>query len=65
MRHTSHTLYLPHISYLDRELVREDELARVELVEQQHLDALRPLARQRPAPQGARQVGQLLGQGQR
>ena len=54
----------PSTTHLLRELVRKYELARVELVQQQHLDALRPLAREGAAPLAARQVGQLLGQGQ-
>lgn len=46
------------------QLVRQDELAVVELVQQQHLDALRARPLQRLAPQAARHHTQLLGQRQ-
>jgi hypothetical protein len=51
----------PHLGV---ELVRQDELARVELVEEQHLDALRALPLQRPAPEAAAEAAELAGEGQ-
>ena len=47
----------PAPPHLVAQLVGEEELAGVELVEQQHLDALRALPQQRLAPQAARERG--------